>query len=316
MIKHIRYSLIVGVLCLALAIQGQHSHYNSFALHKMTDSEVVRLAEYLSDSPIDLRLGGEEIEVHEPLNLEIVRKHQLFYDKGNVRSIHLLASGDYEKQGFINYYKALKGYGVSDRVTFKNEIWFEIEQWHNIRKDFWTYLFNKPKYYEKAALQYALEAREFGAYMAGHGEDVLVVLNIPLPQNRNFKAFNKALVGLGFKEVDVHAYGKWTEMDYIEKLDGWFAEIRSQGFNVFVGEHNGLANHRKGRELKGGLIHMKLHKDMMAVYSKHGIDEVYQFTLCANDEMMRWANPMIYHRYLVTDSSVVDELNNVYEVAR
>lgn len=308
----LRYSLIVGVLCLALAIQGQHSHYNSFALHKMTDAEIVRLGEYLADDSITIRLGGEEVEEHEPLNLEIIRKHQLFSEVANVKEIHLLASGDYKSKGFVNYYKALKPYGVSNRVTYKNEIWFEIEQWQNIRKDLWTYIFRKEQYYQKAALQYALEAREFGAYMASHGEDVLVVLNVPLPQNRNFRAFNKALLGLGFTVVDVHAYGKWKEMDYIEKLDKWLSEIRSQGFKIFIGEHNGLANHNEGRHLKGGLIHLKMHRDMMTVYAKHGIDEVYQFTLCASAEHLNWQNPPIYHRYVVTDSGVVDELNTVY----
>lgn len=309
----LRYSLIVGVLCLCLGIQAQHSHYNSFALHKMTDAEIVRLGEYLADDSISVRLGGEEIEVHEPLNLEIIRKHQLFSEVANVKEIHLLASGDYEKRDFIKYYRALKGYGVSSRISFKNEIWFEIEQWQNIRKDIWTYLFNREKYYQKAAVKYATDARRFQSYMASHGENVQVVLNIPLPQNRNFKAFNRALVGLGFTEASVHVYGKWKEIGYADKLDGWLGEIKSQGFKPFIGEHNGLANHSEGRHLKNSLVHLKMHNDMMNVYAKHGIAEVYQFTLVNSHRHLNWANPPIYHRFLVTDTSVIDELDKVYE---
>lgn len=321
--KVLTYSLIVGVLCLALLVQGQHSYYNSFALHKMTDAEIVRLGEYLADDSITIRLGGQEIEHHEPLDLETIRKYQLFSRTANVKEIHLLASGDYEKRNFASYYKALKGYGVSNRVTFKCEIWFDAQEPRMTPREWWNALWGGKnyqnrvlKYWRDFAKQYAKDANEFREYMAAHGEDVIVALNIPLPQNQNFKAFNSALIGLGFDIVDIHAYGKWKEVggnDYVTKLDNWLSEIRAMGFDIFIGEHNGLANHHEGRELKNTSTHYILHDKMMDVYEKHGITEVYQFTLCANEEMMRWQNPMIYHRFLVTDSGVIDELDKVYE---
>ena len=298
--KWTSYILFFGLLC---GSSQSYSQYNAYALDQLSDSQLVQLASVV-DSGTVIRIGGEEYE-HKDYDVNPILDFAEMID-GQVAFM----AGDYDP--VFKY--GLFGDRVSPEVTFKNEQWWEIEKWSYVRRDFWTYLFDRQRYYRKQADSHVSEALAFLQEMQGAGHDVSLILNVPLPENKFLLAYlDQVSKHPEIEKVSIHIYGKWKEGDYLQKLNSWLETITSYGWEVMVGEMSGLFNHAEGRELKNTDLHKNMHRAILDSLWAHGITEVYFFTLVATQESLNWPNPMIYNRWEVGDDYVLDKLDNVFQ---
>jgi len=293
------YILFFGLLCGSLQ---SFSQYNAYAVDDLSQREMEQLATVVPQGTV-IRMGGEEYEHRDYSTSKVLEFTNLI--SGSVSFM----SGDFDN---VTKYAELGSHARSE-VTFKNEQWLEIEEWRYIKNDFWTYLLHRERYYRNHAQRHISEANAFLEEMRNAGHDVTLVINVPLPQNRNLAAYlNEVSKHNEITKVSIHVYGKWKESDYFTKLRSWLEIIKSYGWDVMCGEMSGLFNHKEGRELKNSDLHRDMHTAIVSTLLAYGITEIYYFTLCANEESLQWKNPQIYNRWLVGDDFVNDELDNVF----
>lgn len=290
---------IIALLAFAFTVQGQQ--YNAYGLHLLTDAQVEAVA---GAAPLtDIRFGGEEYTAHGGVDADKAVK----FARLSGATIHLVAPEAYDR--FHEVYGALRPY-VSSEVTYGNEPWLDVK--YGPFNDLFNYIFNRRRYtqneanhYYKQGQAYAREGQAFKAYMRSKGHDIRLILNVPLPQSEALRGFLKGCAGAADK-ASIHIYGKPNEGDYLSKLSMWVNEVKAYGWEVMVGEFNGIFLHEH-RELKGTAKHRQMEADILRLLSGKGIREVYHFTYVANAHMMRWSNPPIYHRWIVSDENVVTE---------
>ena len=281
---------------------SSNCQYNAYMVDQLTANEVVLLSEVVAPGTV-IRMGGEEYE-HSDYDVSRVLDFVALID-GRVSYM----AGDHNP---VTKYGEFGDYALSE-VTYRNEQWNDIETWSWIRRDFWTYLFNRQTYYRKHADRHVREADSYLGEMLDAGHDVTLIINVPLPQNKYLSAYlDQIATHQSIDKVSIHVYGKWLEADYLDKLDFWLDTVTGYGWEVMVGEMSGLFNHKEGRELKNSDTHKTMHNEIMAKLYKYDITEVYFFTLCASAESLKWTNPPIYHRYQLGDI-VTDELSNIFE---
>lgn len=312
--RWILYTYLSLWLCGGLSAQ---SGYNAYALNKLSDSETLTLARYLAEhEPGKLyRFGGEEFENE---TFDNVGKYLNFLTVSKATGVALLAPADYEAKDFSGVYAKFAQTGIlSDKVTFLNEQWFEYTDWSYVSRDLFNYVFNKVKYYQNRADDYMKDASDFLVYMSSKGYPVKLVVNVPLAENKFFRAYTDRLKTYPIEYVDIHVYVKpdevaWTgSKNYWNKLESWLRVIDSYGWEVMAGEVSGFwITHP---QLKNSLIQKNNQEKLIQKLTEHGITETYLFTLAENEQMTKWSNEPIFPRFLIRNGECIDQMDNVYK---
>lgn len=284
---------LLAIVLLSFSAQGQG--YNAYALHILTDEQTEALIEVLPRG-LTYRLGGEEYTNHYTPDKAFVERMKMVAERTGGK-VHVVCP---EEGGCAELY-GLFAEVAEPVVTYGNEYWFDLEQPGRVFKDLWTYLFNRQNYYRKGAREYMEGAAKAEQELRAAGHMVEVTVNAPLPQNNNLKAFADEVKKSPYR-LDLHIYGKPWERDYLLKLTAWMDYFR--GHSILIGEFAPVELKTRP-DLKGSDTESTYRWAILRLLAERGITEVYDFTLVANDHMMRWSNAPVYHRYLVTDENVV-----------
>jgi hypothetical protein len=181
--------------------------------------------------------------------------------------------------------------------------WFEFDQWEYIRRDFWTFLFNKQSYYRKLSKRYVDEAKQFE-----QATGFTAILNVPLAKNQKFKWITDEIRKYWNGPVSIHVYGD-PDDGYRDRLDGWLRQLPFTDVRCY--EMCGL-DLRRYPNLKNSTIMAERHNQILELFEIHNITEIYYFTLVYNREMGNWQNRPVYPRFYI-DGTIKDELYNVMD---